>query len=266
MGERWFGRAEMAERLGVSPKTLRVYEAAGLVHPARTQAGWRAYGPDDQTRLHQVLVLKGLGLTLVRIGELLGGKLESVDAVLALQQRVLETRRDEANAALALLAAARGKLARDGTLSPDDLTRLTRETAVPKSMTDAEMAAVFRPLAERHFTPAQQQRLAERNDGLQPRDIRCEWDALISEGDALLARGESPGSVEAIDLARRWMAQVNKFTGGDAAMNASSSAMYRDAFSDPATAGRMPFSQALWLFVGESYRRAQLPLDPAATC
>ena len=71
--ERWFGPAEMAQRLGVSPKALRVYERSGLVRPHRTDAGWRVYGPDQQARLHQVLVLKRLGLTLARIGELLSG-------------------------------------------------------------------------------------------------------------------------------------------------------------------------------------------------
>ena len=86
--ERWFGPAEMAERLGVSPKALRVYERAGLVRPHRTDAGWRAYGPDQQARLHQVLVLKRLGLTLARIGELLSGRLKSLDAVLAVGRQM----------------------------------------------------------------------------------------------------------------------------------------------------------------------------------
>ena len=116
MVERWFGLAEMARRLGVSPKALRVYERSGLVRPHRTAAGWRAYGPAQQARLHQVLVLKRLGLSLARIGELLAGKLQSLDAVLALQQQVLEGRRAETDRSLALLSAARAKLARDGPL------------------------------------------------------------------------------------------------------------------------------------------------------
>ena len=35
-----------------------------------------------------------------------------------------------------LLSAARAKLARDGALSPDDLTHLTRETAMTDKMSD----------------------------------------------------------------------------------------------------------------------------------
>ena len=257
-GERWFGPAETAERLGVSVKALRVYERAGLVRPHRTDAGWRAYGPDQQARLHQVLVLKRLGLSLARIGELLAGKLKSLDTVLALQEHVQRDRRTEADRALALLAAARCKLARDGALSPDDLTQLTRETAMDdRKMSDAEMAEVFKPLTEKHFTPEQQRQVMSRKDDYFQPQVQQEWDALIAEGSGMVARGEDPGSAAAADLARRWMSQVDKFTGGDAALNASSSAMYKDAFSDPATAGKMPFSRDLWLFVGEAYKRAR---------
>jgi DNA-binding transcriptional MerR regulator len=253
--ERWFGPAEMGQRLGVSPKALRVYERAGLVRPHRTDAGWRAYGPDQQARLHQVLALKRLGLSLARIGELLCGRLASLDAVLCLQQQVLETRRAETDRGLTLLVAARAKLAREGALSPDDLTQLTRETVMSKKMTDQEMAEVFKPLTDKHFTPEDQANIMERKDDYLSSEIKSAWNALIAEGDALVARREDPGSSHAADFAQRWMALVNKFTGGDASLNAKSSAMYKDAFSDPQTAGKMPFSQALWLFVGEAYRR-----------
>ena len=256
-GERWFGPAEMAERLGVSPKALRVYERAGLVRPARTGAGWRAYGPDQQARLHQVLALKRLGLSLARVAELLAGRLASLDAVLALQQQVLETRRAETDKGLALLAAARAKLARDGALSPDDLTHLTRETAVSEKMSDEEMAAVFKPLSDKHFTAEQQRQVMSRKDDYFQPAVQHEWDDMICEGQAMVDRGEDPGSPAAAHLSRRWMAQVNKFTGGDAALNASSAAMYKDAFSDPGTAAKMPFSGELWRFVGEAYKRAQ---------
>ncbi|MGE0717631.1 MAG: MerR family transcriptional regulator, partial [Alphaproteobacteria bacterium] len=42
--------AEAARRLGVSAKALRLYEQRGLIAPARSAAGWRAYGPDEMVR------------------------------------------------------------------------------------------------------------------------------------------------------------------------------------------------------------------------
>ncbi len=35
--------AEAARRLGISIKALKLYERLGLVHPLRTQKGWRLY-------------------------------------------------------------------------------------------------------------------------------------------------------------------------------------------------------------------------------
>ncbi len=254
--ERWFGPAEMAERLGVSPKALRVYERSGLVRPHRTDAGWRAYGPDQQARLHQVLVLKRLGLTLARIGELLSGRLKSLDAVLALQQQVLETRRDEADQALTLLAAARCKLARDGVLSPDDLTQLTRETAMSDKMSEEDWERHVRPVYERHFTPDEQDIIKARKNDFDQTEVIREWDALIAEGRALQAKGD-PGSPQAMDLARRWMTQVRKFTGDDPAMIAKSAQANIEVLSNPETAHKMPFDLPLMQFVGEAYKRAQ---------
>ena len=174
--ERWFGPGEMASRLGISPKALRVCERAGLVRPHRTDAGWRAYGPDQQARLHQVLVLKRLGLSLKRIGELLAGEMKSLDAVLVLQQQVLENRRAETDRALALLSTARCKLARNGALSPDDLTQLTRETAMTQTMTNEEWARTMQPYVERHFTAEEQDALKARRNDYDPSQIRDEWD------------------------------------------------------------------------------------------
>ena len=55
---RFLNPAEAAQRLGVSAKALRLYEQRGLVAPARTAAGWRAYGPDEMAR-HPAAVRAG---------------------------------------------------------------------------------------------------------------------------------------------------------------------------------------------------------------
>lgn len=88
--------AEAARKLGVSPKALRLYERHGLVKPLRAENGYRAYGPAEMARLHQVLALKGLGLPLSRIAALLHGQFASLDAILALQESVLARDMDRA--------------------------------------------------------------------------------------------------------------------------------------------------------------------------
>src|ERR1700761_6392407 len=81
--------AEAARKLGVTVKALRIYEQHGLVTPLRSQADWRAYGPEQIARLHQVLALKRLGLSLARIGALLAGKAATLSDVLTLQEQAL---------------------------------------------------------------------------------------------------------------------------------------------------------------------------------
>lgn len=254
--ERWFGPSELAKRLGVSAKALRVYEAAGLVRAHRTETGWRTYGPAQQARLHQVLVLKRLGLSLKRIGELLAGEMGSLDAVLALQQQVLEARRDETARALTLLAAARDKLKRDGALSPDDLTQLTRETAMTQTMTDNEWEKTMKPHINKHFTPEEQEAWKARMGDFDQAEITRQWDELFAEARALQAIGDAR-SEAAMDHAERWMAQVKKFSGEDPAVIAKAAHVNMDALADPSTAPKMPFDLSLMQFVGEAYRNAQ---------
>ncbi len=125
---RWFGPGEIASRLGVTSKALRVYEREGLVTPRRTEAGWRAYGPAEVERLHLVLALRDLGLPLKKIGRLIGEKHTDLLAVLTAQQESLEAQRRKITRAIALLSAARTRLAAGQALSLDDLIHLTKET------------------------------------------------------------------------------------------------------------------------------------------
>ncbi len=63
---------ELAAQLGLNPKTIRYYESIGLLPaPARTEAGYRLYSPDDRERLIFIRKAQAVGLTLAEIGQLL---------------------------------------------------------------------------------------------------------------------------------------------------------------------------------------------------
>lgn len=63
---------EVAERVGVNPKTIRYYEDIGLIpQPTRRPSGYRAYGPDDVDRIAFIRRAQRLGLSLEEIGEVL---------------------------------------------------------------------------------------------------------------------------------------------------------------------------------------------------
>lgn len=128
MPELWLGPSEMAARLGVSSKALRVYEREGLVTPGRSAAGWRAYGPAQAARLHQIMALRGLGLSLKQIRALLVDDQASLADILVLQRDSLAAQRGKLDAAIALLGVALLALEAGRDLTLDDLTHLTQET------------------------------------------------------------------------------------------------------------------------------------------
>lgn len=63
---------ELAERTGLSIRTLRHYDEIGLLRPsARSEGGFRLYTADDESRLLLIRRMKPLGYSLEQMGELL---------------------------------------------------------------------------------------------------------------------------------------------------------------------------------------------------
>ena len=140
MSERFLSPSETARRLGVGVRALRLYERKGLVRPRRTASGWRVYGAGDIERLHHVLTLKSLGLSLARIAQILGGRAPDLSALLALQEDVLTTRINDLQHARKAVQTARATISRDGRLSLENLIDLVRETTM-STMDEARLAA-----------------------------------------------------------------------------------------------------------------------------
>lgn len=64
---------EVAERTGLSHRTIRHYEEVGLVTPSgRTVGGFRLYTDDDVERLLLIRRMKPLGFALEEMKQLLG--------------------------------------------------------------------------------------------------------------------------------------------------------------------------------------------------
>ncbi len=84
--------SEAARQLGVSTKALRLYEQRGLIKPARTLAGWRAYGPDEMARGGEIAELRALGLSLGEVARVLEGDAQTLERTLAAHEVALEDR------------------------------------------------------------------------------------------------------------------------------------------------------------------------------
>lgn len=251
--ERHLSPAETARRLGVSVKALRLYERHGLVKPVRTAASWRTYGPDEIARLHQVLVLKRLGLSLARIAELLNKRGAGLAEVLALQEQALTGESARVEKALKLIRAARAKLAKGQALSIDDLTTLTKETTMATKFDPKDMKQIFDPIVAKHFTKEEIEEAQRRK--FDPEATQRNWENLITEVKTLMARNADPGSPEAMDLAKRWFAQVAEFTRGDPGVHQRLSAVWGEAMADPKAAQKLPLTPEMFAFVGKAHAK-----------
>jgi MerR family transcriptional regulator/heat shock protein HspR len=66
-----YGISVAAELAGTGVQNLRLYEARGLLEPARTDGGTRRYSADDLVRLRRISDLLAAGLNLAGIAMVL---------------------------------------------------------------------------------------------------------------------------------------------------------------------------------------------------
>jgi MerR family transcriptional regulator, thiopeptide resistance regulator len=237
--------AQTAKRFGISIKALRLYEQHGLLKPLRdangsTGAAWRVYGSDQLARLHQILALKRLGLSLGQIGELLVGQ-DALDPILAVQERVLTENRERITRALTLIRKARTKLASGYILSIDDLATLTQETVMTQQSTAEELKEILTPFPQKHLTTQERASLKELTSA-QPDDVKKSMKQLLEEAKALMTSGDAT-TAAAMELARRFRATREHLKSSElsllTALRPKLKAMMDDARSDPAVSQKM---------------------------
>lgn len=69
---------DAAERLQVTPRTLKYYEERGLVTPSRSEGRYRLYSEEDLERFARILRLRSLGFSLQGIVEMLKRPMETL--------------------------------------------------------------------------------------------------------------------------------------------------------------------------------------------
>lgn len=249
----YLGLTETCRRLGVSRKALRLYEAQGLIRPERTGADWRVYGPEQIARLHQILALKRFGFPLAQIAEILDGKLADISDFLEFQQVVVEKELAQLARAAALLTAARRKLARQGHLSTDDLIFLTKEAVMTEKQTET-VGEIYQAIASKHLSEADWATLKDNGyAGIGQPD--ADWPRLHAEA-ARLMEANDPASIEAMDLARRWMSKVFEATGGDPALTRKVRDVARESHDHPVFQAASSSSNAQMDFIQKAYAAA----------
>lgn len=123
--------SQAASRLGVSAKALRLYEQRGLVAPVRTEAGWRAYGPDQMARAGEIAALRNLGLSLTQVARVLSGDQHGLEPALAAHQAALEAQANALARTIGTVRDIRSDLAQGKAPTMRELMRLAKPSRTP---------------------------------------------------------------------------------------------------------------------------------------
>lgn len=197
---------ELAQRTGLTIRTLRHYDALGLLKPSgRTRAAYRLYSPTDLTRLLHIQSLKTLGLTLAEIAQALDDP--DYDAQEALKQHIhrLEIRMAQERQLVSRLRALQG-VAEIGWLEVAETIALTQRITrqVGRTMQAAQDIAEQVTLSEQQLQSLQNQ----------PWESGDDWETLLTHVFTALEDGLPPTSSEAQILATRWQCLVKHTTAG----------------------------------------------------
>ncbi|WP_030013276.1 MerR family transcriptional regulator [Curtobacterium sp. S6] len=88
---------QLADRAGVSPRTLRHYHQIGLLQPDRIGTnGYRYYGAAAVARLQRILLLRNTGITLQDIGTVLTNETDQGAEIDALEAQLTQLHRESA--------------------------------------------------------------------------------------------------------------------------------------------------------------------------
>ncbi|MBB5277685.1 DNA-binding transcriptional MerR regulator [Rhizobium rosettiformans] len=132
----WLTAAQCAKRARLTVRALRIYEAAGLLAPRRTEKNWRLYGAHDLARLTEILTLKRLGLTLEQISRLLAGQATDLERVLSVQSSALREQMARVRQSLSLIDHMQTKIAIGEILSTDDLLALAKDQSMTETTSE----------------------------------------------------------------------------------------------------------------------------------
>ena len=214
-----FKVGQLASSVGLTVRTLHHFDHLGLVSPSqRTHAGHRLYDSSDVERLYQVLALRQLGLPLEQIGEVLDGNTR-LETLLRRHQDHVDRQVVAMRTLRAQLGTMVAALQRHDATDIDDFLELIRSVITVDDT------------VKKYFSEAQLADLAERREALGEKTIadgEASWQVLIPRVQQAIENGTDPTSVEAQEMARKWMELLHQFHGGDEGLRESLYQMYSD--------------------------------------
>jgi DNA-binding transcriptional MerR regulator len=213
---------EFAKLAKVTVRALHHYDRLNLLKPRRyTAKGFRLYGEREFARLQQILTLKFIGFSLKQIKEILNRKEFDLTETLSLQKNLIKAQRNRLNFALEAISRAEKTFQEDGAIDCESFRKIIEVINMEQNM----------DWTKKYYSEAAQTKIEERKNlwspELQERVTR-DWNELTKDIEAAIADGAEPSDERARQLAARWRALVEEFTGGDAEIQAGLNKMYSD--------------------------------------
>jgi DNA-binding transcriptional MerR regulator len=194
---------EVSRRTRLSERALRLYEQEGLVSPARSANGRRAYAMADLRRLQQVQILRRAGYSLSDIRGLLARRDFNAHEAIALQLEGLRAEQEALARSIGLLEAAQTRLKEGEALDGEALCDLIR--LAERSIEEEN----WRQTLSLYWTDEEQERwkvaMSARFTAERCAAIERDWSRLAARIEKAIARNTPPDSDTAIGLAQEWM-------------------------------------------------------------
>ena len=194
---------QVAERFGVTVRTLHHYDEIGLLSPSeRSTAGYRLYTGQDVTRLQHVVVYRRLGFALEEIALLLEHP-ETVESHLRRQRAAVMSRLDEMRDLVTALDRALEREMSNQPATPEDMKELFGD-----GFYDSQAEA-----QERWGDTDAWKQSQQRTRGYTKADweeVKAETDALHAGFVAAMDAGEPPTSEAAMDAAEQHRLHIDR--------------------------------------------------------
>ena len=210
---------ELAQRTGLSMRTLRYYDGIGLLSPSRrSEGGHRLYTAKDVVRLQRIKSLRALGFTLREIREYLDRPDFPLERVVQLH-----------------LARLKEKIELQRRLC-DRLERVSSRLSSGEEVSSEEFIETVMEVIEmserlnKYYTSEQLEYLEQRRNEVGEERIResqAEWAELMEQVRAEMEAGTDPSDERVQALAARWMGLIGEFTGGDPGIERSLGNMWQ---------------------------------------
>ena len=223
MAEETWKVGELAARTGLTVRTLHHYDAIGLLVPfgrsgSNHGSGHRLYTAADVSRLHQIVCLKQLGFGLEQIMEYMTRA--DYDPRQVIRMHLEDVRRKAAE-----MAELGERL--------QALAEILDRADVVSAETFLETIEVM-TMVEKYYTPEQLEYLEKRRkEGGAAMEEAIQkgpqmWADFHADVKAAMDAGIPPTAPIAQELAKRWLALVSAFTGGDPGIFNSLKNMYQN--------------------------------------